>query len=398
MKKRGLVIILAMGLLAFSTVPIGIFLKEKSAESGRSVAERIDRMITCLDSKDAGSNGRADLTIDQGSDIVRDLNNVQWARVECSVAAVGVPTSGTEVGNIMTAIIEASNRNEDVMVACHEVGHELGRVSWTKLQEEGLVLGLELCTYGYYHGYMREAVTSENGASRVPFLVKFCDEQAREKTGEFDLVRYDFCAHGVGHAVGSAKFPMKQSVELCENFPTDSNTSGGSAGWCVTGVYNEMFTWPWGKGKETVHDYVAICEEVKDVYKLHCGQYTVQNSRIDIEEIKKTCNEIMSEMLRNGCWQAVSQKIVRQYWFPSGRNNGIEYYRNPAEGAAIISEACRDDQTTGCAKEFAADSMSTTQSPDLVIDVCRLLDEKADARDCEWQVTAIRGSNTYVEK
>jgi hypothetical protein len=399
MNRRFLAIAAAFGFLFAAAIPVGVWVAEKQAADSRPVQERIARMITCLSSDGPASNGRADLSLDQGSALTQQLNNEQWQRVECAVAALGVPRDGVEVERIMKSVIAASQKDEDVMVACHEVGHELGRVSWRELDKSGLVLGLELCTYGYYHGYMREAIVSENGDSRVPFLVEFCDKQAREKTGEFDQVRFDFCAHGVGHAIGSAKFPMDYSVDLCENFPVnvDPRANGGTAGWCITGVYNEMFLWPWADGKETVLDLVKVCDGLPNTYKLHCGQYSVQNSRLDIEKIKATCNSIGDTKLRAGCWQAVTQIIVRKYWFPAGRNNGIEYYKNPAEGAKIISDACAGDATTGCAKEFAADSMSTTQSPDLVIGVCRLLARPADATDCEWQVNAIRGSNTYVE-
>jgi len=399
MNKRVLAVAAAFGFLLAAVVPVGIWVEEKLASDSRPVSERIDRMITCLSSDDAASNGRADLTLDQGSALTQQLNNEQWRRVECAVAALGVPRDGVEVEKIMKSVIAASEKDEDVMVACHEVGHELGRVSWRELRQSGLVLGLELCTYGYYHGYMREAIVTKDGDERVPFLVDFCDEQAREKTGQFDRVRYDFCAHGVGHAIGSAKFPIEKSVELCENFPVDTNAlaNGGTAGWCITGVYNELFIWPWAKGKDTVQSLVAACDGLPNIYKLHCGQYAVQNSRMSIDDIKATCNDLTDEKIRNGCWQAVTQIIVRKFWFPAGRNNGIEYYNNPSEGAKIISDACAGDATTGCAKEFAADSMSTTQSPDLIIGVCRLLARPDDAKDCEWQVNAIRGSNTYVE-
>ena len=380
-------------------VPIGVWLGEKRASDSRPVSERIDRMISCLSSDEISSNGRSDLTIDQGSALTLELNNEQWQRVECAVAALGVPRNGVEVEKIMKSVIMASKQDEDVMVACHEVGHELGGVTWRKLRESGLVLGLELCTYGYYHGYMREAIVTKDGDKRVPFLVEFCDKQARELTGSLDIVRYDFCAHGVGHAIGSAKFSIEKSVDLCENFPiaTDPRSNGGTAGWCITGVYNEMFLWPWGSGKNTVESLVAVCDGLPKQYKLHCGQYSVQNSRMSIEDIKANCNNLADEKIRNGCWQAVTQIIVRKFWFPAGRNGGLEYYNNPSEGAKIISEACSGDETSGCVKEFAADSMSTTQSPDLIIGVCRLLARPSDAIDCEWQVNAIRGSNTYID-
>jgi hypothetical protein len=385
-------------LLVATLAPAGVWLQQTNGGRGLPIDKRIELVKECLSGGDEevdGVSSEKEPVYDVTSDEWSMNSGAQTVRNRCAVDALGLPRDGEEVTAIMTSLIAAAEADPEVQTACHEIGHELGIRTWNELQSEGLVLGLELCTYGYYHGFMRAAITSAGGKDRVGLLVDFCNRQAREQ-GEFNDTRLDFCAHGVGHAIGSALWDLDESVELCEEFPVErlqaSKTSGfpdgGVAGWCATGVFNEWFKWPWSKGIETVPDAIKQCDVLPEVYALHCAQYTVHNSMLDIEKIKDQCSQYNGAK-QAGCYQGAVQILVRKVLFPEGENRGLSYYTEPEKGAALIDEVCAGDGTGNCARQFAADSMSTTQSPRLVRGVCEKLARPTDRERCSWQVEGI---------
>ena len=323
----------------------------------------------------------------------------QDKRNQCAVEALGLPKSDGDVENIMSSLFEAAQEDINVQVACHEIGHELGMRTWRELGTQGLVLGLELCTYGFYHGYMRAAIESSGGESRVPFLVDFCKNQAtttnKNNILEFSYVRYDFCAHGVGHAIGTADWELDYSIDLCTKFPisyyidpTSGFANGGPAGWCSTGVFNEKFYYPWAADKPTLREKMEACLPIADIFKLHCAQYVTSNSLLPIAAIKVGCSEYSGGQA-SGCYQGAMQSLVRKVLFPSGENKGLEYYQKPEKGADLVDSICANDTSGNCAKQFAADSLSTVQSVELVRDVCSNLQAKVQREKCLWQVEVL---------
>ncbi len=390
-------LIMVSVLVLATVVPVGVWVVGTNAGQGLPIEKRIELVKACLIDKSKSSVEEKAPVYDVTSDVWSDNVDAQTIRNQCAVEALGLPRDGQDVSAIMTSLINAAGEDEDVQVACHEIGHELGMRTWRELGPEGLVLGLELCTYGFYHGYMRAAITSEGGRDRVPFLVKFCDLQARE-LGDFNAARLDFCAHGVGHAIGSAKWGLAESVELCGAFPLETQpdpvsgfTMGGVAGWCSTGVFNEWFMWPWPKGFKTVSDGMKTCDLLPSLYDLHCAQYVVHNSMLDLDLVKKECPDFEGAR-QVGCWQGAVQILIRKVLFPNGENRGLSNYTNPAVGAKLIDDVCALDDTGNCARQFAADSMSTTQSPSLVLGVCEKMARPLDREKCAWQVEGIRSS------
>jgi hypothetical protein len=322
----------------------------------------------------------------------------QDKRNQCAVDALGLPKNDNDVEKIMSSLFEAAQEDINVQVACHEIGHELGMRTWRELGNEGLVLGLELCTYGFYHGYMRAAIESSGGETRVPFLVNFCKNQATTLNNnvlEFSYVRYDFCAHGVGHAIGTADWDLDYSIELCTNFPisyyiepTSGFATGGPAGWCSTGVFNEKFYYPWASDKPTLREKMEICNPIADIFKLHCAQYVTSNSLLPIADLKIGCGEYVGGQA-SGCYQGAMQSLVRKVLFPSGENKGLEYYQKPEKGAELVDSICANDSSGNCAKQFAADSLSTVQSIELVRNVCNKVKTNVQRDKCLWQVEVL---------
>jgi len=398
--KKNYLLILAPIL---SILPIFLF-----TNNDLSIEKRIEIVKKCLHGSDTTSlsdkNSNLNFDIESTSYFSNELaeqDKKQEERNACAVVALGLPKDRKDVEIIMRSLISAAKTDKNVQVACHEIGHELGMRTWRKLEKDGLVLGLELCTYGYYHGYMRAAIESTGGESRIPFLVDFCKQQAYTKpiTAEpdnFNNARFDFCAHGVGHAIGTASWDLTKSIKLCENFPVSyiiypasGFPLGGSAGWCSTGVFNEKFFYPWAKELKTLSEKMKVCDPIRDVFKLHCSQYVASNSYLTIEEIKLGCKELKDAMA-TGCYQGAMQALVRKILFPSGANKGLDYYTNPKKGADLVNDVCEFDTSGNCGKQFAADSLSTVQSTELVLDVCKLLTNKVQSYKCIWQVERLK--------
>jgi hypothetical protein len=174
-------------------------------------------------------------------------------------------------------------------------------------------------------------------------------------------------------------------------------TNGGAAGWCATGVFNEKFYYPWGQELKTLKDKMNVCQPINDVFLIHCSQYVTSNSYLTIDEIKEGCKEY-SGATASGCYQGAMQSIVRKILFPSGENKGLDYYTDPNKGAKLIDEVCRNDKSGNCGKQFAADSLSTVQSLELVSDVCKKVTIKVQRDKCLWQVNTLENEGfKYVD-
>ena len=375
-----------------------------------SIDKRISYVKKCLEGSETGK-----LTPDEKKELydknfaienfsIADQNSSneskeQDKRNKCAVEALGLPKTDLDVEKIMSSLFKAAQSDINVQVACHEIGHELGMRTWRELGTKGLVLGLELCTYGFYHGYMRAAIESSGGETRVPFLVNFCKNQAttinKNNILEFSYVRYDFCAHGVGHAIGTADWELDYSIDLCTKFPisyyvdpTSGFANGGPAGWCSTGVFNEKFYYPWAADKPTLSEKMEACNPIADIFKLHCAQYVTSNSLLPIADIKIGCEQYIEEQA-SGCYQGAMQSLVRKVLFPSGENKGLSYYLEPKKGAELVDNICAKDISGNCAKQFAADSLSTVQSIELVMGVCSNLLSKVQRDKCLWQINVL---------
>jgi len=404
-------IIKILFVITLSLLPIYIYLF-----NNEDISSRIEIVKKCLSGSDTSllkdENVNLEFDIEKYIYLSDELNRnsvEQDNRNKCAVEALGLPKNSNDVEIIMRSLISAAKTDKNVQVACHEIGHELGMRTWRELGKPGLVLGLELCTYGFYHGYMRAAIESSGGASRIPFLVDFCKKQAYTKPitaepDEYNFARFDFCAHGVGHAIGTADWNLDESIKLCENFPISyyvdpsmGYTNGGAAGWCATGVFNEKFYYPWGQELKTLKDKMNVCQPIKDVFLIHCSQYVTSNSYLTIDEIKEGCKEY-SGATASGCYQGAMQSIVRKILFPSGENKGLDYYTDPYKGAKLIDEVCRYDKSGNCGKQFAADSLSTVQSLDLVSNVCKNVTIKVQRDKCLWQVNTLENEGfKYID-
>lgn len=375
-----------------------------------SIDKRISFVKKCLEGSETGKftpDEKKELydknfSIENFSIVDQNSSNdskEQDKRNKCAVEALGLPKTDLDVEKIMSSLFKAAQSDINVQVACHEIGHELGMRTWRELGTKGLVLGLELCTYGFYHGYMRAAIESSGGETRVPFLVNFCKNQAtttnKNNILEFSYVRYDFCAHGVGHAIGTADWELDYSIDLCTKFPisyyvdpTSGFANGGPAGWCSTGVFNEKFYYPWAADKPTLSEKMEACNPIADIFKLHCAQYVTSNSLLPIADIKIGCEQYIEEQA-SGCYQGAMQSLVRKVLFPSGENKGLSYYLEPKKGAELVDNICAKDISGNCAKQFAADSLSTVQSIELVRDVCSNLLSKVQRDKCLWQINVL---------
>ena len=133
-------------------------------------------------------------------------------------------------------IVKLINNNKKYNYLCHDILHALGGIANKKYKNKSLIIGLDSCGWGYYHGAMQESLRGSDASrvkEKVTDLKDFCTLLAhipdkelaveRIKSGEFSVLdlykqypekysdsyyidnsRFTFCGHGIGHAIGES--------------------------------------------------------------------------------------------------------------------------------------------------------------------------------------------------
>jgi hypothetical protein len=145
-------------------------------------------------------------------------------------------------------IINAANQNTKYSYLCHDFLHELGSYGYLKFKQDSLILGLDSCGWGYYHGAMLMSlknISPNKVAGKITELKEFCYRLAHEpsvlvvsenrKKSDFDQYadvgvdgnnefskpyfidysKFTFCGHGIGHAIGESFDTLEELTNYC---------------------------------------------------------------------------------------------------------------------------------------------------------------------------------------
>jgi len=145
-------------------------------------------------------------------------------------------------------IIKATNKNNKFSYLCHDFLHELGSYGYLKFKQNSLILGLDSCGWGYYHGAMLMSlknISSNHIDDKITELKEFCYRLAHEpnelvvtesrKKSDFDQYadvgvegsdiftipyfidysKFTFCGHGIGHAIGESFDKLEDLTNYC---------------------------------------------------------------------------------------------------------------------------------------------------------------------------------------
>jgi len=149
---------------------------------------------------------------------------------------------------IVKNIVKATNQNNKHNYLCHDFLHELGSYGYLKFKQKSLILGLDSCGWGYYHGAMLMSlknISSNQIADKITELKEFCYKLAHEpsvkvvtdnrKKSDFDQYadvgvedsaefskpyfidysKFTFCGHGIGHAIGESFNTLEELTNYC---------------------------------------------------------------------------------------------------------------------------------------------------------------------------------------
>ena len=237
--------------------------------------------------------------------------------------------------------------------ACHDEGHDLGKVIFAKLRDVGTALEscADACASGCMHGVLMEfftdsgataagqptggehpggqhdhsaRLTTEQVARRIPTM---CDSPAFTR-----MYRPGDCAHGVGHAaMFLSSYDLDRSIALCEHFPTYPMKY-----YCATGAYME-YRLTRSAADYPVHGALYPCDRVP--YPAACFRYvfTYTLPRLyraggSLDDVTEKCLALEGKY-RLGCFHGIGNAHMRV----------VSQGRLSLD--AVCSAGSRDDQT-----------------------------------------------------
>jgi hypothetical protein len=315
--------------------------------------------------------------------------NAYWLRLDCAYLTVPMPESLEQVRMLLDTVESAARENRNARSACHDIVHEIGTKTWRSLGEESLQVGLDSCGYGYYHGVMRESILKEADRQRgVDRLRGLCDAQSAEYSLDDSEFRttLSFCAHGVGHALGGAKVPIDEGIDLCQQMKSEIDNEGDIT--CVSGLLNELSQGGWGYKIEQTSVALERCRDVADRYKPICSSYSNYYANIPVETLQRECNELDPAYVV-GCWEAVGLSASHERLFTGGDSLGTRLVKEPAKMAAYIEDLCAADAGTSCFTRFLAELSELTLDPPLLLQMCAKLVDTNLANRCSTQINNV---------
>ena len=232
---------------------------------------------------------------------------------------------------------------QTVLPACHDEGHDLGKLIFSKLRDVGASLEScgDACKSGCMHGVLMQffaggkpmdpsshehtaQLTAGDIAGQIP---TFCDSPAltsRYSPGD--------CAHGVGHAaMFLSRYDIPAGIDLCERFP-----SYALRYYCATGAYME-YRITKSPADYPVHGGLYPCTTAP--YPAACFRYVMTNT-------------IQRHFARGGTVQTLQQQCTAlsgKYRLGCFHGIGSALEPNVLRGFIPVGVACgigsRDDQT-----------------------------------------------------
>jgi hypothetical protein len=204
---------------------------------------------------------------------------------------------------------------------CHDEGHDLGKVIFTRLRDVGGALEscADACASGCMHGVLMQFFTDTGGApstgghqhsaqltvedvaERIPTICESPAFTSRYSPGD--------CAHGVGHAVMFlSRYDIPAGIELCERFSTYPLRY-----YCATGAYME-YRITRSSSDYPVHGGLYPCD--KALYPAACFRYVMTNTIREhysrggtLETLQRQCAGL-KEKHRLGCFHGLGNAHV----------------------------------------------------------------------------------------
>lgn len=175
---------------------------------------------------------------------------------------------------------------------CHLLTHYIGAAAYAafaETQELSLSPDLDLCGYGFYHGFTERMLDVEGTAARVEEFCKKIEERLGEKSSSS-------CYHGIGHGAVNAHDPklwgedlkvIGRGLDLC----AASLKESGARQECYTGVFSGLATfYTTGEYGMTIRpeDPMWVCRAVSEQYRLPCyGSMPIALSKITENDFSK---------------------------------------------------------------------------------------------------------------
>lgn len=159
---------------------------------------------------------------------------------------------------------------------CHGYAHELGQKFYNLYVKTGrleLSDKADFCGYGFYHGFMDEAILQSHDLSLV---TKLCDKV----TEKLSPILSDACYHGVGHGALEAAIssPIKPQADINTALATCSKITHNSTQQerCASGIFMQYSNYATaGQIPLDAKNPLSVCETQKESEKMAC--YTQLN-------------------------------------------------------------------------------------------------------------------------
>ena len=166
---------------------------------------------------------------------------------------------------------------------CHDVGHVIGIEAYKAFKKNGQVITrpeTAYCGYGFYHGFIEEALR-EIGTDSIKETIGYC-EQIRA-SGDFDTKNAarnaaGACYHGIGHAVFDSLDPKLWGnegamVDSAMSTCLSHITGAWERSRCVSGVFNSLANALSANSYELAFDPadpIAVCKPLPTLYREPC--------------------------------------------------------------------------------------------------------------------------------
>jgi hypothetical protein len=208
---------------------------------------------------------------------------------------------------------------QTVLPGCHDEGHDLGKVIFSKLRDVGASLEScgDACKSGCMHGVLMQFFTDGrpmepsshqhsaqlSAADVARQIPTFCDSPALTR-----MYSPGDCAHGVGHAaMFLSKYDIAAGIDLCERFP-----SYALRYYCATGAYME-YRITRSPADYPLHGGLYPC--TTSPYPAACFRYVMTNTIQwhfagggNLETLQHQC-AALSGKYRLGCFHGIGSAL-----------------------------------------------------------------------------------------
>lgn len=161
----------------------------------------------------------------------KDFNNCKINDSICLSKYYLNYADGNGFKNSLIKLENYISKNPNQASTCHVIAHSLGRKAWKKFEDLSEIYREEtnVCSFGFLHGAITEAISTMPRDEIVSKSNQFCD-----KLRNINVVAEDECFHGLGHAFVVKFSDFKESITLCEKFNLNKNSQS-----CLQGAVME---------------------------------------------------------------------------------------------------------------------------------------------------------------